>query len=172
MKGVCSMRRKDREVTDFETVRTIIDQCEVIRLGLSDPTDPLYPYIVPLNFGYTAESQDEIHFFVHGAKAGRKFQLMQSVGRCSFQMECDTVVELVPQSRDVTTRYKCLMGKAEITLLDGDNAIRALDLIMSRREDTGSFNWNRTAASHTAVWDLKVTEWTAKVNRPKNESKE
>jgi hypothetical protein len=41
---------------------------------------------------------------------------------------------------------------------------------MSRREDTGSFNWNRAAASHTAVWDLKVTEWTAKVNRSQNES--
>ena len=164
------MRRKDREVTDFETVKKIIDSCEIIRIGLSDPNEPQYPYIVPLNFGYTADTQDEIHFFIHGAKAGRKFQLMQTVGCCSFQMECDTVVELIPQSRDVTTRYKCLMGKAEITLLDGDDAIRALDLIMSRREDTGHFNWNRAAASHTAVWDLKVTEWTAKANRSPSES--
>lgn len=166
------MRRKDREVTDFETVRTIIDQCEVIRLGLSDPADPLYPYIVPLNFGYTAESQDEIHFFVHGAKAGRKFQLMQTVGCCSFQMECNTALELLPQTQDVTTRYQCLMGKADLTLLDGEDAIRALEILMGRRADTGSFLWNRAAVSHTAVWDLKVTEWTAKVNRSKKESEE
>ena len=35
------MRRKDREVTDFETIRQIIDSCEVLRIGLSDPEDPL-----------------------------------------------------------------------------------------------------------------------------------
>ena len=162
------MRRKDREVTDFETIRQIIDSCEVIRIGLSDPDDPQYPYIVPLNFGYTIDDQNEIHFFIHGARAGRKFDLMQKVHACSFQMECNTFIELVPQAKDVTMRYQCIMGKADISLLEGEDVVRALEVVMSRREDTRNFEWNRNAVSRVAVWDLKVTELTAKVNKPKS----
>ena len=162
------MRRKDREVTNFETIRQIIDSCEVLRIGLSDPEDPLYPYIVPVNFGYTAEEQDGIRFFIHGARAGRKFELMQKVGQCSFQMECDVLVDPIPQAKDVTTRYKCIMGKADLTLLDDSAAERALEIVMSRREDTRDFEWNRKAVPHTAVWELKVTDLTAKANLPKS----
>lgn len=162
------MRRKDREVTDFETIRQIIDSCEVLHIGLADPEDPLYPYIVPLNFGYTANDQNEVRFYIHGARAGRKFELMQKVGHCSFQMECDAVIEPIPQAKNVTTRYKSLMGKADLTLLEGDAAVHALEVLMSRREDTRNFEWNRIAVPHTAVWELKVTELTAKANLPKN----
>ena len=162
------MRRKDREVTDFETIRQIIDSCEVIRIGLSDPEDPMYPYIVPLNFGYAINNHNEVRFFIHGARAGRKFELMQKVHHCSFQMECDTILELVPKAKDVTMRYKCIMGKADITLLDGDDAVLALETVMGRREDTRSFEWNRNAVPRTAVWELKVTELTTKVNKPKS----
>ena len=161
------MRRKDRELTDFETIRQIIDSCEVLRIGLSDPEDPLYPYIVPVNFGYTADEQDGIRFFIHGARAGRKFELMQKVGCCSFQMECDSVIEPIPQTKDVTTRYKCVMGKADLTLLEGEAAIHALEVLMDCDEKTRGFEWNRNAVSHTAVWELKVTELNAKANLPK-----
>ena len=164
------MRRKDREITEFETIRQIIDSCEVLRIGLSDPEDPLYPYIVPVNFGYTADEQDGIRFFIHGARAGRKFELMQKVKHCSFQMECDAVIEPIPQANDVTTRYKCVMGKADITLLEDDAAVRALQILMDCGEATRGFEWNRNAVPHTAVWELKVTELSAKANLSPNGS--
>ncbi|MCD7809932.1 MAG: pyridoxamine 5'-phosphate oxidase family protein [Erysipelotrichaceae bacterium] len=66
------MRRKDREVTDLDTFINIIDQCDIIRLGLSDNE---YPYIVPVNFAYTVEDK-QICFYIHGATAGRKYELM------------------------------------------------------------------------------------------------
>ena len=45
--GRIPMRRKDREVTDFDSIVRIIDKCDVLRLGLADGD---YPYIVPVNF--------------------------------------------------------------------------------------------------------------------------
>lgn len=42
------MRRKDREITDFNEIMKIIDKCDTCRLALIDEE---YPYIVPLNFG-------------------------------------------------------------------------------------------------------------------------
>lgn len=158
------MRRKDREITDFEVIRQIIDTCAVIRIGLSDPEDPLYPYIVPVNFGYTVDNQKQVRFFIHGARAGRKFELMQKTECCSFQMECDTLIDPMPQARDVTTRYKCVMGKADLTLLDGAAAEQALEVLMGHNESTRNFEWNRSAVSRTAVWELKVTELSAKAN--------
>ena len=46
------MRRKDREVKEFDKIIKIIDKCEIIRLGLADGD---YPYIVPVNFSYTVD---------------------------------------------------------------------------------------------------------------------
>ena len=42
------MRRKDREITDFDEIMKIIDKCDTCRLALFDDE---FPYIVPLNFG-------------------------------------------------------------------------------------------------------------------------
>ena len=42
------MRRKDREITDGEKIREIIEGCDCLRLGLCDDEGM---YIVPLNFG-------------------------------------------------------------------------------------------------------------------------
>ena len=42
------MRRKDREITDFDEIMNIINKCDTCRLALFDKE---FPYIVPLNFG-------------------------------------------------------------------------------------------------------------------------
>lgn len=160
------MRRKDREVTDFAAIIKIIDSCEVLRIGLHDPEEPMFPYIVPLNFAYTVSDSNEIDLYIHGARSGRKFELMQKMNVCSFEMECDAFMELIPESKDVTMRYKCVMGKAEITLLEGDDAERGIEIVMNRREDTRNFLWSREALPRVAVWRLRVTELTAKANRP------
>jgi len=161
-----TMRRKDREITDFETIHRIIESCEVLNLGLSDPDEPYFPYIVPVNFGYTISENNEINLYIHGARSGRKFDLIQRNARCSFTMFCDSYIELIPDTKDVTSRYKCVMGKAEATLLEGEDVICGLQCLMDRRRDTGSFDWNRKSIPRVAVWRLKVTELSAKANIP------
>ena len=46
------MRRKDREITDFDEMMKIIAKCDTCRLALFDDE---FPYIVPLNFGMDCE---------------------------------------------------------------------------------------------------------------------
>ena len=107
----------------------------------------------------------EIELFIHGARAGRKFELMQRSGRCSFEMECDAYKEILHQDGDVTMRYKSVMGKAEITLLEGEDVESALQSLMNRWSDTREFAWNRAAMPRTAAWRLRVTELSAKASR-------
>lgn len=155
------MRRKDREVTDFNEIVKIIDECEIVRLGLSDGD---YPYIVPLNFGYQVVGE-QVELYIHGAMAGRKYEMLQKNPYCSFEMDIPLQMDCLVEQKDVTMRYKCVMGKAAAQFLEGEERQRAIDdVIMARYEETGNFEYNRAAVSNTAVVKLVVTEMTAKVN--------
>lgn len=159
------MRRKDREITDRKAILPIIDRCDVLRIGLFDPETPDFPYIVPLSFGWTDED-GKLAFFIHGARAGRKWELLQNTDRCSFEMDCGAALETLESSRSITMRYKSVMGKAKVTLLAGDEALRGICTVTERRESTRGFDWDRAALSHTAVWRLDVLELSAKQNLP------
>ena len=155
------MRRKDREVTDFETILGIIDECDIIRIGLADGD---LPYIVPLNFAYTV-SGEQIEFYIHGAMAGRKYELMQKNKKCSFEMDIPLKLDCAAGHKSVTMRYKSVMGTADITFLDGDEKQNAIDnIIMARYEETRNFDYNKKAVQATMVAKLSVTSLTAKVN--------
>ena len=156
------MRRKDREVTDFNEIEKIISECDTIRIGLQDG---MYPYIVPLSFGYEVKD-GKIDFYIHGALAGRKYELMKKNGVCSFEMDCAHMLDLVYEKKDATMRYKCIMGAADITLLDGEERQKAIDIIMDRHEETRNFEYNRAVVARTMTARLSVTQISAKVNPP------
>lgn len=155
------MRRKDREVKDFEVIKQIIDECEIVRIGLCD--DDMYPYIVPLNFAYEIDGE-QIYFYLHGAMAGRKYELMKKNGVCSFEMDCGHQMELIHSVKDVTMRYKSVMGKANIEFLEGEDKFRGIDIIMNRDERTRDFEYNKEVVPRTAVMKLTVTEYSGKIN--------
>lgn len=155
------MRRKDREVTSFDRIVQIIDECEIVRLGLADGD---YPYIVPVNFAYQV-TDGKIALYIHGAMAGRKYELLQRNPVCSFEMDIPLEMDCIYEKQDVTMRYKSVMGKASVEFLDGEEKQAALDeIIMARHEETRQFAYNRNAVPRTAVAKLTVTEVTAKVN--------
>lgn len=155
------MRRKDREVTDFSEIVKIIDECNIIRIGLADGD---FPYIVPLNFGYTAENR-QISFFIHGAMAGRKYEMLTKNSYCSFEMDIALKMDCMVDKKDVTMRYKSVMGKAKVTLLEGGEKQKAIDeVIMNRYEETRNFVYDKAMVPRTAVFKLDVIEISAKSN--------
>lgn len=158
------MRRKDREVTDRGELFAIVEHCELLYLGLSDPDEPLYPYVVPVNFA-PEERDGALYLYFHGARAGRKFALMERTGVCSFTAVASAAVETVPACRDVTTRYESVMGKGRLRLLTGEEAVHALQCIVDHPDASRGFDWNRDVVSRTAVWELAVTDLTGKANR-------
>lgn len=155
------MRRKDREVSDFKTIIGIIDECEIIRIGLSDGD---FPYIVPVNFAYTVEDE-EICFYIHGAMAGKKYEMLTKKPYCSFEMDIPLEMDCIVEKKDVTMRYKSVMGKCKVEFLEGEEKEFAIDnVIMARHEETRNFDYNREAIKRTAVAKLTVMELSAKAN--------
>lgn len=155
------MRRKDREVTSFDEIIKIVDECEIVRIGLADGD---YPYIVPLNFGYEVVDS-KLFLYIHGAMAGRKYEMLLKNPCCSFEMDIPLQMDCIIDKKDVTMRYKSVMGKATARFLLGAEKQRAIDdIIMARHEQTRHFEYNRTMVDKTAVIQLAVAEMTCKVN--------
>lgn len=155
------MRRKDREVTDLNEIIKIIDQCEIVRLGIADGD---YPYVVPVNFGYNV-SGNQIELYIHGAMAGRKYELLTKNPCCSFEMDIPIKMDCLVEQKDVTMRYKSVMGKAKAEFIEGDKKKQVMDqMIMARHEETKNFEYNVAALERTAMIRLVVTEITGKAN--------
>lgn len=155
------MRRRDREVTDLTELLKIIDACEVLRLGLADGA---VPYIVPVNFAYTFDGET-LCFYIHGAKAGRKYALMQRCGVCAFEMDLPLQMECFLERGSVTMHYKSVMGTAAIAFLEGEEKQDAVEnILMQRYEMTRHFAYHKSTLERTAVAKLTVQELSAKAN--------
>jgi len=79
------MRRKDREVTDMNQVKKILDACKTCHLAMVDNGQP---YVVPLSYAYSIN--DEIlTLFFHSAKEGRKIKILHENNAVCFEMSCE-----------------------------------------------------------------------------------
>lgn len=158
------MRRKDREVTDISDIISIIDSCEILRIGLADGD---FPYIVPVNFAYTVKD-GRISFYIHGAIAGRKYELLNKNGRCSFELDVPLGMECLLEHGDITERYYSVMGTADVTLLPDDEKKAVMDdIILARDERTRNFPYDAAKLKVTMIARLDVTSISGKANKPK-----
>ncbi|MDD6255815.1 MAG: pyridoxamine 5'-phosphate oxidase family protein [Eubacteriales bacterium] len=159
------MRRKDREINDLnEIVEKIIDKSDVIRIGLADGD---YPYIVPLNYGYSFNN-GELEFYVHGAKAGRKMDLIRKNPVCSFEIDTAHKPVFIKDKKYATMNFESAMGRGKIEIIDNEQEkIRMLDSLTERYEPPEGFVYNPKSVPVTEVMKIVVTEITGKANRKK-----
>lgn len=153
------MRRKEREITDYNTMLEIVRKCDCLRLGFVDGDDA---YIVPLNYGYE-HNDGKLVIYCHGAKEGRKAELIKRNGRASFEM--DTKHELVTGNIacDYSYMYQSVIGKGSIEFIENyEEKEHALQIIMSHYSDKKDWQFSEARINAVAVIRLNVSEWTAK----------
>lgn len=75
------MRRKDREITDFNEIIEIMKKCDVCRIALNNEE---FPYIVPLNFGLDIQG-DQVFLYFHSAMKGKKLELIAKNHCAAFE---------------------------------------------------------------------------------------
>jgi len=157
------MRRKDREIVDREVIEKIIKECECCRISLVDKEKD-EAYIVPLNFGYE-KLEDKIIFYFHGAKEGRKINLINKNNKASFQMDTDHKLNEAEKACGYSYRFASIMGIGKIFLINSkEEKIKALSLIM--RQYTGRDKWDfeEKMLEATEVIKLEVEQLTCKVH--------
>ncbi|MDD6492142.1 MAG: pyridoxamine 5'-phosphate oxidase family protein [Firmicutes bacterium] len=151
------MRRRDREITEFDEIVKVIEKCEVCRLALNDGE---YPYILPLNFGMEL-IDGKITFYFHGAPEGKKYELIQRNNKASFEMDCSTRLVTILEDGNCTMEYESVIGQGTVEIVPDDQKERALDILMKHyhKED---FPYNKAVIPRTKVFKMTVERCTGK----------
>ena len=156
------MRRKDRQITDLEAIRAILDKAKVLHLAMIDGARP---YVVPMNYGYVLAA-GRLTLYLHGAKEGRKLDVLQQNDRVAFVLETD--VSLV-SGGDLPCKYGAayasVMGEGRATILT-DPVEKTDALTMLMKTQTGrNFYITEAMTDTVAVLRIDVEAFTAKARQ-------
>ena len=155
------MTRREREVTDINEIIKILDKAKVLHLGLVDSDEP---YVVPMNYGYVYEN-GKLTVYLHGARRGRKLDLMRANPKVFFEMDCD----ITPFEGEIACKYgitySSVMGKGKAEIIE-DTAEKIVGLKAIMKTQTGKdFDFDEKTAAVVCVIRIDVAEFTAK-HRP------
>ncbi len=155
------MRRSDREIVDLNKIHEIVENCKVIRVGIQDSQDI---YIVPLNFGYSFDSQ-HFKFFCHSSKAGKKIDTLKQNQRVAFEMDCEHSLVEAEKPCGYSYQYCSIIGTGVVEFLEGQDKLEALTLLM--KHQTGKdFTFDEKMANSVAVFSVDPITLSAKSHIP------
>lgn len=153
------MRRKDREVTNVDEIEAIMERCDVCRIAINDE---VYPYILPVNFGFEMVSEEFI-IYIHGSRQGTKHELIKRNNKVSFEMDCshNLIQPNGEESCNASMTYESVIGQGEMSLLSDYEKERALSIIL-KHYHIESKKFNPIHLANTAVYSIKCSSYTAK----------
>lgn len=152
------MRRKDREITDFNELLGIVKRCSVCRVAFFDEA---YPYIIPLNFGYE-EKEGALTLFFHCANAGKKIELIQKNNHVAFEMDIPKAVLAGDKACDYTMPFESVCGNGVIEIAGDDGKIPALSILMRQYSDKTAFEFDPADVKAVTILKLTVNALTGK----------
>ena len=151
------MRRKDREVSDFNEIIEIIKKCDVCRIALNDKD---VPYIVPLNFGLEVKG-GQAFFYFHSAMEGKKLDLIARDNRAAFEMDCGHNLILHEEKMSCTMGYESVVGHGTIETVPEKEKFAALKILM-KQYHAEDFSFNTDIMEVTQVLKMTVTDMVGK----------
>jgi nitroimidazol reductase NimA-like FMN-containing flavoprotein (pyridoxamine 5'-phosphate oxidase superfamily) len=157
------MRRKDREITETSEILTLIDQCKVCRLGLSENDRP---YVIPLNFGYSF-TDNVLTLFFHGAYEGKKIDILKKNNHACFEIDCEHELLTAETACGHSFAFASVIGFGTIEFITiAGEKTRALNILM--KHQTGKdidYNYSEAELNAVCVYKMTVEECTGKRNK-------
>lgn len=155
------MRRKEREITDPALIEEIIAGCDCMHLGLNDNGKV---YVVPVNYGYEIVDGRYVFYF-HGAKEGRKYEVMKNSPEVGFEMERNVSIRGEGNGCSYTALYQSVIGNGTISFPEGDAKTAALEKLMKQTTGRDGWNFDPEVFERTCVFRLEADELTCKANQ-------
>lgn len=151
------MRRSDRELKDMSDIIRVIRQCNVCRVAFFDEE---YPYIVPLNFGMDVNGE-QITLYFHGARVGKKYDLMAKNNKVCFEMDCSHELLTIEEDKNCTMNYESVIGFGTLEMVADEDKYDALCKLMEQYH-VEHFEFNKAAIPATNVFKLNVLQISGK----------
>ena len=162
------MRRKDREVKDFDQIIDILSRCKVLHLALISDGKP---YSVPVNFGFIVSEENgekKLSVYFHGAGEGKKLDAIKQNPAVSFCAETGMEVSGGDDACDWTCYYESVIGFGTASILDGKaERAQGLDALMLHNgykfpAGIKTIAYNAMYFAKTAVVEIDVSEISGK----------
>lgn len=156
------MRRHEREVTDISEINDVLKKSFVLHIGFNDGGRI---YVVPVNFGFEEKSGAYFLYF-HGARAGRKFELIHNGVPVGFECEADCALKTGSSACEYSAYYSSVIGEGTVfEIEDLPEKKRALDLILEKTAGKSGWEYPPSALEKTGVFKICVTSLSCKANR-------
>ncbi|MBQ2775476.1 MAG: pyridoxamine 5'-phosphate oxidase family protein [Clostridia bacterium] len=160
------MTRREREITDISEIEKILNKAKIVHIGLVDGDEA---YVVPMNYGHKLED-GKLTLYLHGARAGRKLDLMRANPKVFFEMECD----IQPFEGEVACKYgmaySSVMGRGIAQILDDVEEKKEGMSVLMKTQTGKDFSFDDKLVGVVSVIKIDVLEYTAK-HRPMPERK-
>lgn len=165
------MRLNKREITDPAILKEILEECEVVRIGLTDAEGM---FIIPLNYGYEfreTEQGQKLIFYFHGSGEGRKADAIREHSNAAFEMDCRHSVIKGEYTCSYSFSYRSIMGNGTICELKADEEKKSgLEKIMEHMAPEAKIEFLPEMLARTAVWKLEADTFTGKERKQKQKA--
>jgi len=154
------MRRKDREVTDINQIKKILDDCKTCHLAMVDNGQP---YVIPLSYAYLIDD-GILTLFFHSAKEGRKIKILNENNAVCFEMSSEgepIFAEKTPCNSGYYFSSVHGFGNAQF-INDVDGKCSALTLLMKHQANI-DVDFTPVQAENVCVFKVVSTNFTGKM---------
>jgi nitroimidazol reductase NimA-like FMN-containing flavoprotein (pyridoxamine 5'-phosphate oxidase superfamily) len=152
------MRRKEREVTDINELKQIIDRCKVCRIAMQDNAGL---YIVPMNYGYTFENNQLVLFF-HSAKEGRKINALKENGHVCFEMDCGHELISGQTACNYGYSYESIIGNGKAVFIDNIEEKKTGLSAMMKHQTGQDFLFDERMVNSVSVFKIIANSFSGK----------
>ncbi len=152
------MIRKDREITEIEKVRAILDACKVMRVGMCDYSKP---YVIPINYGYAYENNN-FEFYFHCAHKGRKAEILAKNSNVCVEIDLEGGLLEGEHGCEYSYYYQSFIGFGVAELVsETQTKIELLNNLMLCQ--TGkTFEFTEAQMKGVAIYKIALNDWSAK----------
>ena len=161
------MRRQDREIKDYSVILDIINALPIGHLAMNDAGKP---YGVTMNYFSELDADRKAVLYFHGAKDGRKAEILSRDPHVYFFAERDDGSKVIVRPngmRSVTNLYVSVSGEGVMELVEEPGEKLRVLLAMANAFSDESFDSLPDAVVEmTAVWKLVLNSVTGKTNPP------
>ena len=154
------MRRQDREVTDINQIKQILDNCKTCRLAMVDDGQP---YVVPLSYAYEIKD-NSIALYFHSAMEGRKIRILQKNSSVCFEISNEGEPILAGETPcNSGFYYSCVHGFGDAHFVeDVSEKCYALKLLMKHQADMDT-DFTPSQAESVCIFKVISSKFTGKM---------
>ena len=161
------MRRQDREIKDYSVILDIIHSLPTGHLAMNDAGKP---YGVTMNYFAELDSKRNAVLYFHGAKEGRKAEILARDPHVYFFAERDDGPKAIVRPNgmhSVTNLYVSVAGEGVMERIEAPEEKRRVLLAMANAfSDVPFESLPNAVVEMTTVWKLALHDVTGKSNPP------